>query len=143
MTERATMTGAICSLLPKGEAPASIMLLPSGKVELRDSRDPREPWLNDQPEVVRARTMALILNGMSAGLPIDYDHATDLAAPHGRPAPAAGWMKSFRVENGEIWADVEWTEPGAKALAAGEWRYISPVFDFTKKERRVICIRSA
>ncbi len=136
-------SAAYCTVLPKGEAPKVMMLVPAGKVTLRDSRDPREPWLNDQPDAVAAASNALIKNGMSAGLPIDYDHATELAAPHGGPAPAAAWMRDFFVQNGEVWAHVDWTESGAKAAASGEWAYLSPVFDFTKKDRRVVVVRNA
>lgn len=113
------------------------MLVPAGQV---DSRDSREPWLNDDPAAVIEATAVL---GMTAGLPIDYDHAIELAAPKGLPAPAAGWIKKLRVQDGAIWGDVEWTEPGAKAVASGEWRYISPVLDFAEKTRRITCVLRA
>ncbi len=139
-----TRSAALCAILPKGEPPKSIMVVPAGRVELRDQGDTREPWTNDEPEMVVARTMALMTaGGMTAGLPIDYDHATDLAAPHGAPAPAAGWMKRFFVQAGEVWADVDWTTSGAAAIAEGAWRYFSPVFDFTPKDRRVLLIKRA
>jgi phage I-like protein len=68
---------------------------------------------------------------MTAGLPIDFDHAIDLGAPQGQPAPAAGWIKELRQVNGVIQGRVEWTAAGAKALAAKLYRYISPVFEFS------------
>ncbi len=124
-------TGAICTVIPPGEPPQSILLIPAGRF---DFRDVRKPCINDEPEAAIRASEAL---EMTAGWPIDYDHATDLAAPKGLPAPAAGWIKKLRVQDGAIWGDVEWTEPGAKAVAAGEWKYISPVFDYDKKTRRV------
>lgn len=139
MPERAQLfaRAAICAVLPKGEAPPSILLIPAGRVESRDSRP---SWLNDKPEQAISASDAL---EMTAGLPIDYDHGTDLAAPKGLPAPAAGWIKKLRVQDGAIWGDVEWTEPGAKAVAQGEWKYISPVFDYDKKSRRITCVLRA
>lgn len=124
-------SAAICAILPQGEAPKSILLIPAGRFSPRDAR---KPWANSDPEAVIAASDAL---QMTAGLPIDYDHATDLAAPKGMPAPAAGWIKKLRVQDGAIWGDVEWTEAGAKAVASGAWRYISPVFDYSKKDRIV------
>src|ERR1700691_4692537 len=103
---RITPRAAFSSVLPKGEAPAEIMLIPAGKFATRDTR---APYINDDPEAVLEATAAL---KMERGLPIDYDHATDLAAPEGRPAPAAGWMTRLFVRAGEIWAAVEWTEAG-------------------------------
>jgi len=124
-----TSRAALCSVIPPGEPPASILIIPAGQV---DSRDSRAPWINDDPEAVIAASDAL---DMTAGLPIDYDHATDIAAPKGLPAPAAGWIKKLRVQDGAIWGDIEWTERGAKAVASGEWKYISPVFDYANKTR--------
>ena len=66
---------------------------------------------------------------LDAGIPIDYDHAIDFAAPEGRPAPAAGWIKELEAREGALWGRVEWTEHGAAALATKEYRYISPVFE--------------
>ncbi len=124
-------TAALCAVIPPGEPPKAILLIPAGNV---DSRDSRAPWINDEPQSAIEASNAL---EMTAGLPIDYDHATDLAAPQGHPAPAAGWITNLRVQDGAIWGDVEWTAPGAAAVAAGEWKYISPVFDYDKKTRRV------
>jgi hypothetical protein len=120
--------------------PKTIRLIPSGKFA---SRDVRAPWTNDRPnELLRAtRALAAQLGGK---LVIDYDHATDFAAPKGYPAPAAGWLSNFRLENGgELWADVEWTDAGARAVASREWAYLSPVFNFTNQERRVTRLERA
>jgi phage I-like protein len=67
---------------------------------------------------------------MDAGLPIDYDHATDLGAPEGRPAPAAGWICALEDRGGALWGKVEWTAHGADAVGTREYRYISPVFEY-------------
>ena len=104
---------------------AWIDLIPSG---VFNGRDGRGPYRNEHPEQVIAATRKL---GMTAGLPIDFDHAIDLGAPQGQPAPAAGWIKELRLVDGAIQGRVEWTAAGAKALAAKLYRYISPVFEFS------------
>lgn len=111
--------------------PEWIELVPAGRFQGRDGRG---PYCLDDPAAVIAATTAL---QMRAGVPIDYDHATDLAAPHGSPAPAAGWITEFAVRNGAIWGRVEWTERAAAAIRAREYRYISPVFQFSPDDGRV------
>ncbi len=70
---------------------------------------------------------------MNAGLPIDYDHATDFGAPEGRPAPAAGWIRELAIRTGALWGRVEWTARAADSIVAREYRYVSPVFQFDPK----------
>jgi len=105
-------------------APEWIALLPAGEFSGRDGRGPFR--LSDAAAVIAA-TRAL---EMDAGIPIDYDHATDFAAPEGRPAPAAGWIKELEERAGGLWGRVEWTEHGAAAVATREYRYVSPVFEY-------------
>jgi phage I-like protein len=111
--------------------PEWIELIPAGSFHGRDGRG---PYRLDDPAAVIAATMEL---RMRAGVPIDYDHATDLAAPLGGPAPAAGWITEFAVRSGAIWGRVEWTARAADAIRAREYRYISPVFQFSAEEGRV------
>jgi len=111
--------------------PEWIQLIPAGCFQGRDGRG---PYLLDNPTAVIAATMAL---RMRAGIPIDYDHATDFAAPDGRPAPAAGWITEFAVRSGAIWGRVEWTARAASAIAAREYRYISPVFQYSPTDGTV------
>ncbi|MDD2870118.1 phage protease [Neomegalonema sp.] len=122
--------------LPEGEPPEWAHLLPSGAFRGRDGRGPY--LLKDAQAVVLA----------SAGgpgdpeSPVDYDHQTDLAAVRGvgGTAPAAGWIKAFEARADGIWARMEWTPRGAAALAAREYRYLSPVFehDASGEIRRVL-----
>ena len=104
--------------------PEWIQLIPAGSFHGRDGRG---PYVLSDPEAVIAATRAL---RMRAGIPIDYDHATDFGAPQGSPAPAAGWITEFAIRNGAIWGRVEWTERAAGAIRAHEYRYISPVFQY-------------
>jgi hypothetical protein len=111
----------------QSSAPLWIELLPAGVFYGRDGRG---PFRLDDPHAVIESTRAL---QMSAGLPIDYDHATDFGAPEGRPAPAAGWIRELRVRAGALWGRVEWTARAADSIVAREYRYVSPVFQFDPK----------
>lgn len=120
-----------------GEAPEWIELIPAGEFAGRDGRGPYR--LTDVATVIQA-SQAL---RMDAGLPIDYDHATDFAAPAGRPAPAAGWIRSLEERDGALWGQVEWTRHGASAVAMREYRYISPVFEYAPTGEIVRLLRAA
>ena len=111
--------------LSSSAPPQWVMLIPAGEFSGRDGRGPFR--LADSARVIAA-TEAL---GMTAGVPIDYDHATDFAAPKGRPAPAAGWIRELQERDGALWGRVEWTPHGAKAITSREYRYISPVFQYS------------
>src|SRR5580692_2950527 len=100
-------------------APEWIELLPAGVFYGRDGRG---PFRLDDPVTVIASTTAM---QMAAGLPIDYDHATDFGAPEGRPAPAAGWICDLEDRDGALWGKIEWTAHGADAVAMREYRYVS------------------
>ncbi len=108
--------------------PEWIELLPAGVFYGRDGRG---PFRLDDPAAVIASTTALQMN---AGLPIDYDHATDFGAPEGRPAPAAGWIRELEARAGAVWGRVEWTARAASSIVAREYRYVSPVFQFDPKD---------
>ena len=127
--------GAPASAPAPGEkvaaAPEWIELLPAGVFYGRDGRG---PFRLDDPTTVIESTIALQMN---AGLPIDYDHATDFGAPEGRPAPAAGWIRELEVRGGAVWGRVEWTARAANSIVAREYRYVSPVFQFDPKDGSV------
>lgn len=111
--------------LSSSAPPQWVMLIPAGEFSGRDGRG---PFRLADPARVIAATEAL---GLTAGVPIDYDHATDFAAPKGRPAPAAGWIRELAERDGALWGRVEWTPHGAKAITSREYRYISPVFQYS------------
>jgi len=60
-------------------------------------------------------------------LAIDENHATDLAAPRGEPAPARGWIVAMEARPDGIWGRVEWNGSGQALLADRAYRGISPV----------------
>lgn len=110
------------ALAAEGGAPEWVQLLPRGPVVA--GRDGRR-WRLDDPQVV--------LNAFrdnAAPLPIDWEHAQDLRAPNGEEAPAAGWIEELEARNGEVWGRVSWTERGARAVAAREYRFLSPAIRF-------------
>jgi phage I-like protein len=112
-------------LLPEG-VPEWVQLLPAGEVV---SRDGRGPWRNDDPESV--------LEAFSAwGMPllVDYEHQSLDAKDKTEPTPAAGWIDRLEIRDGEVWGHVEkWTERAASMLAASEYRFLSPVFNYEPK----------
>lgn len=67
----------------EGNLPEWVELVPSGQVVGRDGR----AWINSDPQAIIA---AFADSG--ADLPVDIEHATELKAPLGDPAPAAGWV---------------------------------------------------
>ncbi len=118
-----------------GGAPEWVELLPAGpEVEGRDGRN----WRFDDAAAVAAASM----DG-SKELPIDWEHSTELKAPQGEPAPAAGWITALEARNGALWGKVEWTERGREAVASREYRYLSPVFLFEKSSDRILQLMSA
>ena len=121
--------------LPEGNALEWVELLPAGPdIEGRDGRK----WRLDDAAAVATAS----LDG-SKDIPIDYEHATEIKAPEGEPAPAAGWIKALEVRNGALWGQVEWTERGGAMVAAKEYRYLSPVFEYEKKGENIIRLLSA
>lgn len=114
-------------------APEWVQLIPAGpRVMGRDGRW----WVMDNPETVAARFDA------TKEPQIDVEHASQLKAPMGEPAPAVGWIKAFEVRDGAIWGRVEWTEEGTALVASRAYRYLSPVFSYnyeTGEIERIIC----
>lgn len=120
-----------------GGAPSRVQLLPAGpQLVGRDGRS----WLFD------ASAVDAVLAAFERGkvdLPIDRCHATQLRAPSGEEAPAAAWITGLQAINGELWADVSWTDRGGQQVASREYRYLSPVFDFDPQTKRVMRLVSA
>lgn len=120
---------ALASSLPDGwdgAGPRWIKLAPLGRVMGRDGRGPYDFGDAAAAAAVVAASKAYLagIDGM-----IDYDHAYDLGALKGvGTAPAAGWIKDLKVEPDGVYGLVEWTAKAALAIAAKEYRYISPVF---------------
>lgn len=119
-----------------GAVPEWIELIPPGQIITgRDGRT----WINDSPEII---LQAFAADGKD--LPIDWEHSTELKAPEGEEAPAAGWIKEMETrEGGAIWGQVEWTAKGRESIAGKEYRYLSPVFRYEVESRRIFRLTSA
>jgi len=122
-------------LAQDGTVPEWIQLLPAGTdVKGRDGRG----WKNDRPDMVLA---AFAVEGKD--IPIDWEHASELKAPQGDPAPAAGWIKEMELRGGAVWGKVDWTARAKEQIANREYRYLSPVFLYEIETRRIFRITSA
>jgi phage I-like protein len=109
------------SLLPEW-----IRLLPLGKVELADHREPflvDEASLNSMEAAFRSRGIDLV---------IDYEHQS----LQGERAPAAGWIKDIEARPDGLWARVDWTLAAREYLAKKEYRYFSPVLKLDPETRK-------
>jgi phage I-like protein len=132
----AHQTVALSSVLVEldGGAPTEIKLLPDGT--FRSSRDNRPA---DVPAWVMngeaAQALIAAQGNLHSRFLIDYDHQTLRAEKNGKPAPAAGWSGrlEWREGDGLYATDLEWTEAALAAIAAKEYRYISPVIRYDPK----------
>lgn len=89
--------------------PDWILLIPAGTVVGVDGRS----WVNDQPNNVVS-----LFNNRQLDLPIDWEHATEVRAPKGLDAPAAGWIQAMEVREGAVWGCVEWTAAGVNCISS-------------------------
>lgn len=70
---------------------------------------------------------------------IDYEHQTLHKEANGQPAPAAGWIHGLRWLDGKgLYAEAELTQRARELVAAGEYRYFSPVFEYAKSTGDVV-----
>lgn len=114
--------GSPIALNAEGSPPDWIMLLPAGSGGLITTVDDRGPFrVRDAAKLVAASMPE------GARLPIDENHATDLAAPEGRPSPARGWVVGLQARQDGIYGRVDWTESGHALLKDRGYRFISPV----------------
>jgi len=128
----AALTGlAACSLAVT--AGNELQLMPAGDFRGFDGRPEDAPhWHID------AALAEVLINAAAARknpYVIDYEHQTLRAQTNGQPAPAAGWFRKleWREGVGLFAVDVEWTERAKEMIAAGEYRYISPVIGYDKE----------
>ena len=125
--------------LAGGVAPEWVQLLPPGPVVL--GVDGREWRFNpEQHALVRQRFAASNLD-----LPIDWEHATEKKGSKGEPAPAAAWIVELADRNGDggLWGRVKWTEKGRNDVESGAYRYLSPVFVYSRTNLLIQAMDSA
>jgi phage I-like protein len=115
--------GAEIAFNSSGCADEWIMLMPIGAGGLVATVDGRGPYRVADPAKLASASLA----AHDGRIPIDENHATDLAAPQGRPAPARGWATAAEARPGGIFGKIEWSAPGAALMSEKAYRYISPV----------------
>lgn len=124
------MRARVIAALTAVEAGGEVQLLPAGEFRAWDGRpaDVRA-WRLTAAE---AAAVAADVAARATPLVIDYEHQTLMAKDNGQPAPAAGWFRrvEWREGRGLFATGVEWTEKARAMIAAGEYRYLSPVFSY-------------
>jgi phage I-like protein len=111
-----------------------IQLFPAGEFSAVDGR-PTD--VDGGKWFLTAELAAAIVSqvaSVTTPLVIDYEHQTLRTVNNGQPAPAAGWFSKVEWRDGDgLYAvGVEWTDKAAAMIAAGEYKYISPVFFYDK-----------
>jgi phage I-like protein len=101
--------------------PAWVEMIPAGQFSGRDGRGPYRADFAAIQQTFAAWRMPI---------PGDYEHQSLNTVDNGQPAPASGWGYEFDERNGAVWCRVEWNERAAVMIAAKEYRYLSPVFDY-------------
>ncbi|KAA6405661.1 phage protease [Candidatus Tokpelaia sp.] len=106
-----------------GTAPKWVQIFPKGPhIKARDGRE----WELDANAVIAAFT------ANQGPLAVDYEHAQDILPEIGEKAPASGWIEELQTRDDGLYARIEWTAEAARAIAAREYRYISPSFSHLK-----------
>jgi len=135
---QATPTAIAACLAAIGEG-AAVQLFPAGTFDApRGAMAGRGPWKMDESIARRVIEKAAARRN---DILIDYEHQTLLSARNGQPAPAAGWLSPESLQwrgDGLYAVDPRWTERAAAAIAAGEYRYLSPVFRYDPKTGEVL-----
>lgn len=125
----------------EGQAPSEFRLLPAGQFKAKDGRPSGLQGWN----LTDAAAWQIIgkAQRQQDRFLIDYDHQT--LAGDGTRAPAAGWFSrlEWRPGDGLYAVGVEWTPAAQAAIAAKEYRYISPVLTYDPKTGNVTGLRMA
>jgi hypothetical protein len=71
---------------------------------------------------------------------IDYEHGqlNPMLAGGGGPVPASGWLKEIDPEtdaDGILWGRCEFTDRARAMIAAGEYRFLSPVIEWGARDK--------
>jgi phage I-like protein len=114
----------------QAKLPEWIRVLPMGKVELADHR---EPFTVDEASLT---SMVAAFQSRGIDLVIDYEHQS----LNGERAPAAGWIKDLEARGDGLWARVDWTKQAQEYLAQREYRYFSPVLRLDPETRRPMAL---
>lgn len=138
---KSSIAVAACTSELTTAVPGEILLLPAGVFQARDGRPLGLPgWKLDEEIASRVIAKAAAASG---DFVIDYEHQTLHSEDNGQPAPAAGWFKKLDWRPDGLHAEVHWTAAAKAHIEAGEYRYISPVFEFDRKTGAVLAVQMA
>jgi phage I-like protein len=93
-----------------------------------------------QHYTVTADDLAAIVRNFrkkTVDVPVDYEHSTLYAA--GEPVPTAAWLREIDDQpdaNGVLWGWCDYTKSGAASVAARDYKYVSPVIEWTKRDKK-------
>lgn len=123
-------------LAGEGDAPEWLELIPApaedGFIVGEDGRT----WRNPDPQAV--------VDAFTRKLPVDINHASEIRTRFGEETPAIGWITQLRVEeNRSIWGRIEWTARGAQIVQSREYCFLSPAFNHTIEDKRIVKLTSA
>jgi phage I-like protein len=65
----------------------------------------------------------------------DYDHKCLGGFLSEADSRAAGWGKAMEIRDGALYVQMEPTARGREAIEAGEYRYLSPVYEYQRTDR--------
>ena len=122
-----------CSFALTGTADANrvidLQVTPAGNFRPRDGRELKVPhWRIDA--ALAAKVIARF-NARQTPTVIDYEHQTLHKEANGHPAPAAGWFRELRWEEGKgLFARAEMTARALREITDGEYKLFSPVFTY-------------
>jgi len=120
-----TLQTAVGSAIEIVDPSKRVQLFPIGTWQGRNGLGPYTITDRAHAEKIIAATAAA--QG-PVDLMFDYDHQAVRAPAVAGKAVASGWIKQLHAQDDGIWADVEWTDAAAAAIAAREYRYTSPYF---------------
>lgn len=126
-----SLTVELC--IAQGSMPEWVTIFPApdaaGWVQGRDGRK----FFMPDPQAVLGRTLTRAVD-----LRLDYEHASEIKAPRGDEAPAAGWFSNLRVApDGSVEGKLTVTDRALNHIEAREYRYLSPVPVVNKETREV------
>lgn len=126
-----TCIAALSISLTAEATPATrVRIFPAGEFRSNDGRPKECPsWVMN---AACAQRLIATAASKKVDYSFDYEHQTLRAVTNGKPAPASAWFKSLEwVEGDGLYAvDVDWTAAASQMIAAREYRYLSPMFDY-------------
>ena len=141
---RKTSIAALAAALPaSGQA---VQLLPAGVFRAADGSGRPADAPHWKIDAAGAARLIARVAARANPLVIDYEHQTLYTEKNGQPAPAAGWFAGTALEwrdGAGLFTSVDWTPAAAGRIADGEYRYLSPVFEYDRATGEVVDLRMA